>query len=223
MTRVSEWYALRSSRQAVHPAERLELFGDAVLAIAATLLVLNLDVPAHVGAGDLRHALYEQRWAFLAVVVGFVEITGSWLIARRFVRMVVGVDHWLSLLWIAAVLTATLIPFSTLALARSFATPDFGYGMLVLTGVTWCALFWALAAHVYAQRRGLIRPELLDSVFRPYLRLFWVALAAWSVAVGVALVLPWVSFCIAIVGYLTGVSPLPPETAATEVASRTHR
>ena len=57
---------------------RLEAFSDGVFAIAITLLVLDIGVPAD--AGDaLAHELAAQWPTYLAYVVSFATIGATWL------------------------------------------------------------------------------------------------------------------------------------------------
>lgn len=74
---LSRYFRFRAKDQHLHPVGRLELFGDGILAIAATLLVLTLTVPTVVGTGGLRHVFYVQRYTFVAVLIGFLEIGGA--------------------------------------------------------------------------------------------------------------------------------------------------
>ena len=53
--------------------ERLEAFSDGVLAIAITLLVLDLKVP-HKEQGDLLHALWRQWPSYAAFFISFIVI-----------------------------------------------------------------------------------------------------------------------------------------------------
>src|SRR3712207_9118074 len=57
---------------------RLEAFSDGVFAIAITLLVLELTVPAG-SEHDLLGALMDQWPSYLAYVVSFATIGGVWL------------------------------------------------------------------------------------------------------------------------------------------------
>jgi uncharacterized membrane protein len=204
------YFRFRSADQHLHPVGRLELFGDGVLAIAATLLVLTLGVPAVIGESGLRGVIVDHRFTFVAILIGFIEIGGSWLMSRRLARIVSEVDHWLTLLWLAAVLTVTLVPFTTLVLARSFERDDFGFGVMCVAVVTWVALMFSTWAIVYARRAGLLRPE-ARPIYRPYLQLILVADVIWTITIPLSLVLPWVGFAVVVLGYLTGLAPLPTE------------
>jgi len=53
--------------EATMSTSRLEAFSDAVIAVAITLLVLDLRVPPQTGAGSLARHLAEQRPGFAAV------------------------------------------------------------------------------------------------------------------------------------------------------------
>ncbi|HEX5225460.1 MAG TPA: TMEM175 family protein, partial [Solirubrobacteraceae bacterium] len=57
---------------------RLEAFSDGVIAIAITLLVLNIDVPPHAG-GQLAHRLGEQWPSYAAYAVSFITIGIIWI------------------------------------------------------------------------------------------------------------------------------------------------
>ncbi len=207
---LTDYFSLRSRDQHLHPVGRLELFGDAILAIAATLLVLTLTVPVHIGHGGLRHVIYEQRYTFVAILIGFFEIGGSWLMSRRLARIVEEVDHWVTLIWLGAIFTATLIPYTTLLLARSFGRHDFGTAVFAVSLVTWIALMLSTWSIIYVKRAGLLRREALK-IYRPYLQIIIVADVIWTVTVPLSLVAPWVAFGLVLAGYATGLCPLNTE------------
>jgi uncharacterized membrane protein len=71
---------------------RLESFADGVFSIAATLLVLNIHVPAP-GSGDLGHQLAEQWPAYAAYVTSFLTIGIIWINHHAMVQRLSRVDH----------------------------------------------------------------------------------------------------------------------------------
>jgi uncharacterized membrane protein len=103
---------------------RVEAFSDGVMAIAITLLVLDLRVPtaAQVAeAGSLAAALFEEWPAYVAYLAGFLTIGIIWLNHRAFVDKVNRFDNtlqWLNLLLLLGVVT---VPFSTALLAAHVA------------------------------------------------------------------------------------------------------
>jgi uncharacterized membrane protein len=207
---LSRYFRLRSSDQHQHPVGRLELFSDGILAIAATLLVLTLAVPAQIGDGGLREVVWSQRYTFVAILIGFFEIGGSWLMSRRLARITESVDHWVTLIWLGAIFTATLIPFTTLVLARSFGRGDFYVGVFAVSAVTWLAIVLSTAAVLYVKKMGMLRPE-AEATYRPYVRMLWAAVAVWTVTVPLSIAAPWVAFALVLVGYAIGLSPLVTE------------
>ena len=58
--------------------ERLEAFSDGVIAIAVTLLVLNLKVPP-VGGRSLGHELARQWPSYVAYAISFLTIGIIWI------------------------------------------------------------------------------------------------------------------------------------------------
>ncbi len=71
---------------------RIVAFSDGVFAIAITLLVLNLHVPAHVHGDDLNAILWDQRQDVLAYALSFAIIGRFWVVHHRFFSSVVGFD-----------------------------------------------------------------------------------------------------------------------------------
>jgi hypothetical protein len=67
------------------PVNRLDGFSDAVLAIAITILVLELRLPAH-GDEHLLRAIFHEWPAYLAYGASFVTIGVVWLQHSRVAR-----------------------------------------------------------------------------------------------------------------------------------------
>ena len=104
---------------------RVEAFSDGVMAIAITLLVLDLKVPGTTEiaeSGSLLRALVHEWPAYVAYLAGFLTIGIIWLNHRAFVDKVNHFDNtlqWLNLLLLFGVVT---VPFSTALLAEHVAT-----------------------------------------------------------------------------------------------------
>ncbi|MFJ8893618.1 TMEM175 family protein [Leifsonia sp. NPDC102414] len=95
---------------------RLEAFTDGVFAIAATLLVLDLDVTklgdVHTNS-QLWAALGDQSFGFLSLVISFLLLATLWRIHVWQFEYVVRVDARATLLNTLRLLGVVLIPFTT--------------------------------------------------------------------------------------------------------------
>jgi uncharacterized membrane protein len=139
---------------------RVEAFSDGVLAIAITLLVLDLhmgDHPGHVG-----HDLLTQWPTYLAYVASFIYIGVVWVNHHSLFTRIARVDA--GLLWcnMALLLAASVLPFPTaeLAFAMQHGTHGDKISALLLyaevsaaMAATWLAMFVYLHRHP-----GLLRP-----------------------------------------------------------------
>lgn len=159
-------FTFNGKRQVIRPTEPFAPFTDGILAIAATILVLQLEVPEHLGGGELRHALFEQWPTFLAVCIGYLWLAASWINTRRLRHMLRGMDHWATVLYLLMIFTIALIPFTMLALARTIEQPDFAVGVQVLAALSFCngALVTSLLA--YCAWRGLGNVHMSPSEWR---------------------------------------------------------
>jgi uncharacterized membrane protein len=97
---------------------RLEAFSDGVLAIAITLLVIEIR-PPEVGEGErLVHALWAQWPSYAGYLVSFLTIGVIWLNHHRVFEQVARVDGPLLLLNLNLLLWTALIPFPTAVVAE---------------------------------------------------------------------------------------------------------
>jgi TMEM175 potassium channel family protein len=92
---------------------RIVAFSDGVFAIAITLLVLNLSVPANIHGKDLTDAIWDQRQTFVAYALGFAVIGRFWVVHHRFFGDVIGFDGKLIALNLFYLGWIVLIPFSS--------------------------------------------------------------------------------------------------------------
>jgi uncharacterized membrane protein len=100
---------------------RLESFSDAVIAVAITLLVLNIAVPtlteSHHGA-RLGHALGAQWPIYAAYVTSFITIGIIWVNHHVMIGRLARADHSILMLNLVLLLTIAVIPFGTSLLAE---------------------------------------------------------------------------------------------------------
>ena len=177
------------------PTARVEAFSDGVMAIAITLLVLDLKVPPldAVASGGLVDALAAQWPAYVAYLAAFLTIGIIWLNHRTLVDRIARFDArllWLNLLLLLGVAT---LPWPTSLVAEYVQRggPD----------AAAAAALYGLTATLMAVPGGFIwrhlanHPELLEPGYdAAYARLEWrrgfVGLPIYAAATIVALVLP---------------------------------
>ncbi len=164
MTRTTE--SARQRRSA--GTGRLEAFSDGVLAIAITLLVLDLHTTAE--PGRVAHQLGEQWPSYLAYVASFLYIGVVWVNHHALFTRIAAVDG--GLLWcnLALLLTASVLPFPTaeLAFAMGEGTHSDQVAALLLyagvssaMGATWLLTFRHLHRHP-----ELLAPDVPTGFFR---------------------------------------------------------
>jgi uncharacterized membrane protein len=103
---------------------RLEAFSDGVLAIAATLLVLDLHRPPQgQGSEDLAHYLQMQWSSYLAYLASFLVIGVIWLNHHAVIQLLVRADHGIQVLNLLLLTAVSVIPFPT-ALLAEYTTSD---------------------------------------------------------------------------------------------------
>ncbi|MBK3567777.1 TMEM175 family protein [Streptomyces sp. MBT62] len=154
------------SAERIAPAspERLIYFSDAVVAIAITLLALELPVPGAEAHGDsgVQHFLREHLTEYVAFLVSFVAIAMQWMLHQRVFRYVSGLSggaiRW-NLLWL---LLIVVTPFTTKLLtseADAFRIQFIAYA----AGQALTSLAFRLTV-ADLRRSGLLRPNAPRSV-----------------------------------------------------------
>jgi len=103
-----------------HPdntTERLEIFSDGVIAIAITLLVLDIKVP-DAQPGELLNALGVQWPAYVAFVLSFTVIGIMWVSHHSMFERIRHVDRGLLFTNLLLLLGIAFLPFPTSLLAE---------------------------------------------------------------------------------------------------------
>jgi len=112
--------AARPSPRLLLSSQRVEAFSDGVIAIAITLLVLDLAVPSREVAGvdGLGHALLRQWPAYFAYAVSFLVIGIIWVNHHTMFAKVHLVDRPVLFANLALLMCISVIPFPTRVLAE---------------------------------------------------------------------------------------------------------
>lgn len=111
--------------------ERLVFFSDAVIAIAITLLVLDIKVPKADSADELWRALSSQWTNYLSFFISFSIIAVVWTNHHRMFTFIDKVDHNLMSLNTLLLMCIVLIPFSTALLSEYLNKPGSYIGALI--------------------------------------------------------------------------------------------
>ena len=103
-------------------AARVEAFSDGVLAIAITLLVLDLHVPT--GRGEFVGELGREWQSYLAYLASFLIIGTLWLTHHALFVRIAQVDGPLLQANLALLLFASVLPFPTSIISAAFRGGD---------------------------------------------------------------------------------------------------
>ena len=96
---------------------RLEAFSDGVIAVAITLLVLNIDVP-HLSPGEtLAHGLAQQWPVYAAYVTSFLTIGIIWINHHAMIGRLREADHAILFLNLLLLMSIAVLPFATKLMA----------------------------------------------------------------------------------------------------------
>ncbi len=139
---------------------RVVTFTDGVFAIAITLLVLGLSIPAG-HPGELDQNLRDEHNALIAYIITFVVVGRVWIVHHQFVgalRRFDGPLIWLTLLYLSFI---AVLPFTSELIGN--------YGSHWEASTIYAAslagvLFSFSAGTIYAYRRDLVHVE-----YRPFI------------------------------------------------------
>ncbi len=180
---------------------RLEAFSDGVFAIAITLLILDVTVPAGSGA-HLAHALVQQWPSYLAYVTSFMTIAVIWVNHHAMFAKVAYVDRSLVFANLVFLLVVAFIPFPTRVLAEYIRNPSGARTAALLYGFTFILLsiVFRVAWRTISAGRRLIRDDVPQEVVDDITRNNSAGLPIYVAATAVAFLSPIASalLCLAV-------------------------
>jgi uncharacterized membrane protein len=169
---------------------RMEAFSDGIFAIAGTLLVLDLAIPA-ASLPDVGQRLLDQWPIYLAYLVSFATIGQAWLGHSVITEYLDRADSILLRLNLVLLFFVSLLPFPTHMLAEyvssdtaeRIAVTVYGLNLLAISGFTSVLWHYAVAEHLVRRDHPEADLRALTSKLDP-------SLVSYAVAIGIGLVLP---------------------------------
>jgi uncharacterized membrane protein len=199
---------------------RLESFSDGVIAVAITLLVLDIHVPAASAHHSLTHELLGQWPVYAAYVTSFITIGIIWINHHAMISRLGRADHPILMLNLLLLLSIGLLPFGTSLMAaylrhrhgQDLAAAVYA-GLLLLMSIA----FATLNRHILLRKAHLLGTDLDPERRREILRRNLRGLAPYAIATAIAPLSAYATLiiCAAVaVYYALPIASGGPETAA---------
>ena len=178
---------------------RLESFSDGVIAVAATLLVLNITPPKLSPHESLVHGLLHQWPNYAAYAVSFVTIGIIWMNHHAMLSRLRVADHVILMLNLVLLLWIALLPFATSLLAAFLRE---GHGQHLAAAVyagSFLAMslsFTALNRHILLKKPHMLEVELGFERRRAILSRSLTGLVPYAVALALAALSPYATLAV---------------------------
>lgn len=173
-------------------AERLTFFSDAVVAIAITLLALELPLPEGPTNAELLRSLGHHQSEYVSFLISFAVVAAHWRAHHRLFHYVTTVRGGLLRLTFGWLLMMVLMPFATKVIAEEGGF-EFRFVLYALVQVVALALFLAMTTQI--QRYHLHRAGTPPELFGEFYRGIGTMIAAFAVSIPVAFFTHWAYAC----------------------------
>lgn len=208
---------------------RIEAFSDGVIAVAITLLILDLRVPEPEEAVSLAARLAEMWPNYLAYVISFLAIGILWINHHAALRRLKSADDSVVIINLLLLLCIVTVPFSTSLFATYLTEPEGGHlAAVVYAGsfLVTSSMFFALQQLILIRRPQLLRKPLTGARRRSLLLRSVVVLPVYVLAGALGIVTPYLTLAVCIpVGFFY-MLPLWPsdrrETPPPEAPPKSH-
>ena len=134
---------------------RLESFSDGVIAVAITLLVLNIGVPGNDTGHSLVHDLGQQWPQYVAYAISFLTIGIIWINHHAMISRLREADHTILILNLLLLMTIGILPFATDLVATHRGKP------LAAAIYSGCFMLMAIAFSALNRQVLIVRGHLL--------------------------------------------------------------
>jgi uncharacterized membrane protein len=195
------------------PTNRVEAFSDGVFAIAITLLILQIKLPAGKIFGDtsLRSHLLKLWPEYFTYCFSFLTIGIYWANHHYIFKFYARTDHTFLVLNLFFLMSVSFLPFPTAVLGEYIT--DLSHKETAVTfyalGIYLPAFFWCMI-WLYASYKGRLIDNKLDKNFVRYLTwLYLISNALYLSSIIISLFSPIASVVITVV--LTLLFMLPPK------------
>ena len=180
--------------------DRLAAFSDGVLAIAATLLVLDIVVQP---PGTLLQQVLRAWPGYLAYVVSFLTIGGTWLVHTALTDRLTRSDPIFLQLNLVLLLVVAFLPFPTKLVTDALHVTADERVAITIYGLTLLAIRLLTAAlDAYARREHLYSPQEEGQDLHTAQRKLLPASIGYVIAIAIGLLLPRAAvalyFCLAV-------------------------
>jgi uncharacterized membrane protein len=144
---------------------RLEAFSDGVLAVAITLLVLDIRVPTLGPHESLAHALGQQWPHYAAFITSFITIGIIWINHHAMIGRLQVADHAILGLNLLLLMSIVILPFATSLMAayltestgQHLAATVYGASLLLMA-----IMFTLLQRNILLSKPHMLRAELSE-------------------------------------------------------------
>ena len=165
---------------------RLETFADGVFAIAATLLILNVDAQVS-DVPDLGARLLHIWPSYLAYAVSFVTIGIMWVNHHTLMVQIERADRRFLLATVGLLMCIAFVPFPTRLVAehiRAEGAQDaaLAYGFTMVATAVMFSVTWFYASRGNRLLRADADPAIVTGISRSYLPGPWIYLAGTLIA-----------------------------------------
>jgi uncharacterized membrane protein len=184
----------------------LEAFSDGVIAVAITLLVLDIKVPNPADTARLGHALAHMWPTYAAYVTSFITIGIIWINHHAMISRLRQADHVILTLNLLLLLTIGVLPFATSLMANYLRESQGQHlaaavyaGALLLMSIA----FIVLNRHILLRKHHYLRVQLSDERRRQILTRAAMGPIPYAVATALAPVSSYVTLaiCAAVAGF----------------------